>query len=94
MPIVLRDLLEECVEDGVLAFEDLEEVLARVKQQPGEFFFSIALLGLERELVKLKLLVYLSERIGDQMDAVVTGVESFGLFCQGLVKSTVTPSAA
>jgi ribonuclease R len=38
----------------------------------------------ERELVKLKLLHYLSSRIGTEMDAVVTGVEAFGLFVQGL----------
>jgi len=38
----------------------------------------------ERELTKLKLLSYLSQRIGEEMDAVVTGVESFGLFVQGL----------
>ena len=34
----------------------------------------------ERELTKLKLLAYLSERIGEEMDGVVTGVENFGLF--------------
>ena len=38
----------------------------------------------ERNLTKLKLLLYLSERIGEEMDAVVTGVESFGLFVQGI----------
>ena len=38
----------------------------------------------ERELVKLKLLHFLSSRIGTEMNAVVTGVESFGLFVQGL----------
>ena len=38
----------------------------------------------ERELVKLKLLLFLSSRIGTEMDAVVTGVEAFGLFVQGL----------
>ena len=37
----------------------------------------------ERELTKLKLLHYLSDRIGEEMDAVVTGVEGFGLFVQG-----------
>ena len=37
----------------------------------------------ERELTKLKLLIYMSNRIGEQMDAVVTGVEEFGLFVQG-----------
>ncbi len=37
----------------------------------------------ERQLTKLKLLTYLSQRIGEEMDVVVTGVESFGLFAQG-----------
>jgi ribonuclease R len=38
----------------------------------------------ERELTKLKLLGYLSTRIGEEMDGIVTGVESFGLFVQGI----------
>ena len=38
----------------------------------------------ERELVKLKILWFLSSRIGEEMDAVVTGVEAFGIFVQGL----------
>jgi ribonuclease R len=38
----------------------------------------------ERELVKLKILLFLSSRIGSEMDAVVTGVEPFGIFVQGL----------
>jgi ribonuclease R len=38
----------------------------------------------ERDLTKLKLLAYLSERIGEEMDAVVTGVESYGIFVQGV----------
>jgi len=38
----------------------------------------------ERELTKIKLLAYLSDRIGQEMDAVVTGVESYGLFAQGV----------
>jgi len=38
----------------------------------------------ERELVKLKLLHYFKDRIGEQMDAVVTGVEAYGLFAQGV----------
>lgn len=37
----------------------------------------------ERELTKVKLLEYLSQRIGEELDAVITGVESFGLFAQG-----------
>ena len=39
--------------------------------------------GAERELTKLKLLLYMSSHLGEQMDAVVTGVEEFGLFVQG-----------
>ncbi len=38
----------------------------------------------ERELTKLKLLGFMSERIGQTMPAVITGVEDFGLFVQGL----------
>ncbi len=38
----------------------------------------------ERDLTKLKLLNYLSDRIGEQMDAVVTGVEEYGLFAMGV----------
>ncbi len=38
----------------------------------------------ERELIKIKLLSYLADRVGEEMDAVVTGVESFGLFVQGI----------
>jgi ribonuclease R len=38
----------------------------------------------ERELIKVKLLNYLATKIGLTMDAVVTGVEDFGLFVQGV----------
>jgi ribonuclease R len=38
----------------------------------------------ERELTKVKLLTYMAERIGEEMDAVITGVERFGIFCQGI----------
>jgi len=38
----------------------------------------------ERELVKMKLLNFLSTRIGEEMDGVVTGVQGFGLFVQGI----------
>lgn len=38
----------------------------------------------ERELTKVKLLDYLSTRIGTTLEGVVTGVEEFGLFVQGL----------
>jgi len=38
----------------------------------------------ERELKKLKLLSYMEHRIGQTMEAIVTGVEDFGLFAQGV----------
>ncbi|MEX0979048.1 MAG: ribonuclease R, partial [Pirellulales bacterium] len=38
----------------------------------------------ERELTRVKLLDYLSTRIGMTMEAVVTGVEEYGLFVQGI----------
>jgi ribonuclease R len=38
----------------------------------------------ERELTKVKLLDYMSARIGEEMEAVITGVENFGLFVVGL----------
>lgn len=39
----------------------------------------------EREIVKLRLLNYLSERIGMTMEAVVTGVAEYGFYAQGQV---------
>lgn len=72
----------------------LESLLAGRK--PRNDFGELAVLGehcsdrerraeaAERELTKVKLLSYLSTRIGEEMDAVVTGVEEFGLFVQGI----------
>jgi len=36
----------------------------------------------ERELIRMKLLAYLSERVGLELDAIITGVEPFGFFAQ------------
>ncbi len=36
----------------------------------------------ERELVKIKILTYLSTRLGEQLDAVITGVADYGFFAQ------------
>jgi ribonuclease R len=38
----------------------------------------------ERELNKVKLLLYLSDKIGMEFDGVITGVENFGLFITGV----------
>jgi len=37
----------------------------------------------ERESVKLRLLLYLNDRLGLEMDAVITGVAEYGFFAQG-----------
>ena len=36
----------------------------------------------ERELIKIRLLTYLSTRLGEQLDAVITGVADYGFFAQ------------
>ena len=38
----------------------------------------------ERQLTKVKLLHYMKDRIGEEMEAIVTGVEEYGLFVQGI----------
>ncbi|HQX52539.1 MAG TPA: ribonuclease R [Planctomycetaceae bacterium] len=38
----------------------------------------------ERELIRVKMLRYMAQRVGEEMDSIITGVESFGLFCQGI----------
>lgn len=38
----------------------------------------------ERELKKVKLLHYLSDKIGWKQEAMITGVERFGIFCMGV----------
>ncbi|HVV99956.1 MAG TPA: VacB/RNase II family 3'-5' exoribonuclease, partial [Planctomycetaceae bacterium] len=38
----------------------------------------------ERELIKVKLLVYMAERIGEEFDAMITGVQDYGFFCQAI----------
>ncbi len=40
--------------------------------------------GAERELTRVKLLEYLNTRIGNTLEGIVTGVEEYGLFVQGI----------
>lgn len=37
----------------------------------------------ERDLIKYKLLNYIADFIGEELEATITGVERFGLFCRG-----------
>jgi ribonuclease R len=78
-----------------LTIHRMIETLARGKRPPNDLE-QMVLLGehcsdreqraaqAERELVKVKLLMFLAKQIGTQMDAVITGVEDFGLFAQGV----------
>ena len=38
----------------------------------------------ERELVRIKLLEYLKDHVGEEMDMLITGVEEYGFFAQGI----------
>ncbi|MDX1965001.1 MAG: ribonuclease R [Pirellulales bacterium] len=38
----------------------------------------------ERELTKVKLLMFMESRVGTELDAIITGVEEFGIFAQGI----------
>ena len=38
----------------------------------------------ERELTKVKLLTHMQSRVDETLEAVITGVERFGVFCQGV----------
>ena len=72
-----------------------EEVVRDRKKQPplstadlvqlGEQFSTTERLAqdAERELIKVKLLAYLKDKIGTELAANITGVERFGFFCQG-----------
>jgi len=78
-----------------LTVHRLLDAIAR-KRKPVDDFDRLMVLGehcsdreqraeaAERELIRVKLLDYLSQRIGERMDGVITGVEKFGLFVQGL----------
>ncbi|MFM7056571.1 MAG: ribonuclease R [Planctomycetota bacterium] len=38
----------------------------------------------ERELIRIRLLRFMAQRVGSELEATITGIESFGMFCQGL----------
>jgi ribonuclease R len=78
-----------------LAVHRLLDLLA-TDRHPAQDLDRLALLGdhcsqreqraadAERELIKVKLLNYLSQHVGMRMQAVITGVEDYGLFVQGV----------
>ena len=78
-----------------LTVHRLLDVIFRQKRPRGNFD-ELSLMGdhcsqreqraeqAERELTKVKLLHHMSTRIGEELDAVITGVQDFGLFAQGI----------
>jgi ribonuclease R len=78
-----------------LTVHRLIEQLAR-KKKPEQRMDELLVLGdhcsereqrateAERELNKVKLLLYMSDKIGMELDGVITGVENFGLFITGV----------
>jgi ribonuclease R len=38
----------------------------------------------ERELIKVKLLAFLADKVGEEYETIITGVENFGIFCLGI----------
>ncbi|MFM7867836.1 MAG: ribonuclease R family protein, partial [Planctomycetaceae bacterium] len=79
-----------------LTVHRLIEQLIRARKQPPPAFSELVQLGrhcsfterraerAERDLIRIRLLRFMSTRVGQEMDAVITGVESFGVFCQGI----------
>ncbi|MFM7831897.1 MAG: RNB domain-containing ribonuclease, partial [Planctomycetaceae bacterium] len=79
-----------------LTVHRLIEQLIRDRKQPPPAFSELLQLGrhcsfterraerAERDLIRIRLLRFMSTRVGQEMDAVITGVESFGVFCQGI----------
>lgn len=80
--LVIHRLMEACIsaeeEKQVVSFEELIRLgkQCSMTERRAE--------SAERELVNLKLLEYLAERIGEEFEAVITGVERFGFFCRGI----------
>ncbi|MEY4188562.1 MAG: Ribonuclease, partial [Planctomycetota bacterium] len=79
-----------------LTVHRLIEQLIRDRKQPQPAFSELVQLGrhcsfterraerAERDLIRIRLLRFMSTRVGQEMDAIITGVESFGIFCQGI----------
>ena len=78
-----------------LTIHRLLDALWRGKKSPGTMNELIALgehcsdrerraESAERELAKVKILLYMQNRVGEELDGIVTGVEEFGFFVEGV----------
>jgi ribonuclease R len=77
--LVVHRLLDRVLKEGTAKSDLNELVILGQHCSKMERRAEVA----ERELVKHRLLVYMSERIGDEMDAVITGVAEYGFYSQG-----------
>ena len=80
--LTVHRLLGELVEEGVIKnHPSLVELTTQ-----GEYcsFTERRAEQAERELVKVKLLTYLTNRLGDEFEAIITGVQDYGFFCQAV----------
>ncbi|QDU79956.1 Ribonuclease R [Polystyrenella longa] len=75
---LVDDLIQGKKRKGRQSPEDMEEACKRCSETERRAEKA------ERALVKLKLLQYVSTQIGMQFDAIITGVQHFGVFCQGI----------
>lgn len=75
----IHRLLDDILNDAVKKPEPRELVLlgehCSDREQRAE--------NAEQELVKLKLIAYMSEHLGEHLEVIITGVEHFGIFVRG-----------
>ncbi|MBI1913325.1 MAG: ribonuclease R, partial [Planctomycetes bacterium] len=76
--LVVHRLLEQWLERHKVGSDPAEMIALGEHCSKAERRAELA----ERELVKLKLLTYLSERIGTELEVIVTGVADYGFFAQ------------
>lgn len=77
--LVVHRMLDQWIRTGKAGFDRSELLIL------GEHcsFTERRAAKAERELVKIKLLDWLRDRVGEEIDGVITGVEEYGLFVQG-----------
>ena len=79
--LTIHRLIDQIIREGVRPGEASEELFelgkhcSRTERRAERA---------EREVIKVRLLRFMEPKVGEEMEAVITGVESFGMFCQGL----------
>jgi ribonuclease R len=78
--LTIHRLLHQWIRDGRAGYDPAELAVLGVQCSKTERRAEKA----ERELIKLKILTYMSTRIGLEMEAVITGVADYGFFAQAI----------